>query len=422
MREIIAIPELRISFVLEAHRWSPVGPTLTLGFRAVRCGRRELLATPMALTLNGADLRSLSEATQIFVSPLAYPSAEEWRAAIHGATRSLFRADQTMTIMAGAGELVLSEDVDSSVLRSLRTWFDPVTPEGHLVMSDPVVNEWNDRRRRLGLRVFTRDVINEVIEDRVLESPYVNEALIPNRIQYWEGGYGHGVGGSEAIFWISYDRPETRKFGDGTVDVLSLLTPAYQAGLDALARVRTARAALDELADPLLVFDLSGREIHRSAALASVLAEEATAPVLARAKALARDFAATFSSSGRPTDLTAPVARLSAGGREYRLRLTLLPAGLLAEDVTIAVLVLQPTASVLPDRESLQAVHRLTPREAEVALRLARGASRKGIARDLGVSPHTVRAQTEKVFLKLGVSTRSAVAAALLGGFQQASR
>lgn len=377
----------------------------------------------MSLILNGADLRALSETTQILVSPLTYPSAEAWRVAIHSATRSLFRADHTMTIMGDAGELVLSEDVDASVLRSLRTWFDPVTPEGHLVMSDPVVNEWNARRRSLGLRVFTRDVINRVIEDRVLKSPYVNEALIPNRIQYWEGGYGQGVGGSESIFWISYDRPEARKFGNATADVLSLLVPAYQAGLDALARLRTAGATLDELADPLIVFDLCGREIHRSSALASVLTAEAAAPVLARAKSLARQFAASLPSSGRSADVgAAPGAQLSAGGREYSLRLALLPGGLLSADQAIAVLVLQHAAPALPDRESIQAVHHLTPRETEVALRLAQGASRKWIARDLGVSPHTVRAQTEKVFTKLGVSTRSAVAAALLGGLHQPPR
>jgi len=287
-------------------------------------------------------------------------------------------------------------------------------------MSDPVVNEWNDRRRSLGLRVFTRDVINRVIENRVLESPYVNEALIPNRIQYWEGGYGQGVGGSEAIFWISYDRPEARKFGAGTVDVLSLLVPAYQAGLDALARMGTVRATLDELADPLLVFDLHGREIHRSPALASVLTEGTTAPVLARAKALAREFAASRSSSGRSVGVgAAPVARVSVGERVYSLRLTLVPEGFLSADQAIAVLVLQQGAPALPDPQSIQARHHLTARETDVALRLAQGASRKAIARDLGVSPHTVRAQTEKVFAKLGVSTRSAVAAALLGGLQQ---
>lgn len=369
----------------------------------------------MSLHLNGADLSALAETTRVLVSPLAHASVEDWRTAMHDATRNLFRADQTMTIMGGGGPLVASEDVDSSVLRSLRTWFEPISPEGHLVMSDAVVNEWNDRRRSSGLYVFTRDLIDRVIENRVLDSPYVNEALFPNGIHFWQGLYGKGVEGSEAILWVSYDRPESKRFGEGTVDVLSLLVPAFHAGLDALARIGTARSALDDVAHPMIVFDLSGREIHRSPALASVLTEEATAPVVARARALARDFAVSRTGSGGPPGT---VTGLEVGGREYLLRLALLPDGLLAADPCVAVLVSARTPMALPDKAVLQALHGLTPREAEVALHLATGASRDRIARELGLSPHTVRAHTEKVFMKLGVSSRSAVAATLVGGVE----
>jgi DNA-binding CsgD family transcriptional regulator len=367
----------------------------------------------MSLHLNGADASALAEAIRVLLSPLAYASVEEWRTAVHDATRSLFRADQTMTIMGGGGPLVTSEDLEASVLRDLRTWFDPISPEGHLVMADPVVNEWNDRRRESGLQLFTRDLIDRVIDNRVLDSPYVNEALIPNRIHFWQGVYGRGVGGTEAILWVSYDRPEPRTFGEDTGDVLSLLVPAFQGGLEALARVRTASAALDDVAHPLLVFDPSGRELHRSPALASILTAEAAASTVARARALAKAFAAGRRDSRWPA---APVARVSAGGREYLLRVALLPEGFLSGVPLIAVLVLPRTPAPLPEADVLQALYGLTPREAEVALHLATGASRDRIARDLGVSPHTVRAHTEKVFLKLGVSSRSAVAATLVGG------
>ena len=371
----------------------------------------------MSLHLNRADLEALTEATRTLVSPLTHPSVEAWRTAVHDATRMLFHADQTMTIMAGGGPLVASEDVDPSVLRSLRTWFDPITPEGHLAMADPVVNEWNDRRRNAGLQVFTRDLINRVIDDRVLTSPYVNEALLPNRIQFWQGLYGKGVAGSEAILWVSYDRPESKRFGDGTVDVLSLLVPAFHAGLDALARVDTARSVLDDVADPLVVFDLSGREIHRSPSLSALLTPEGGALVLARARTLAREVGAGLPvRGGTGSDVPPTVAHLTAGDRDYELRVTLLPAGLLATDIAVGVLVTPLTAPTLPDRSSLRARFGLTSREAEVALHLATGASRNRIARDLGISPHTVRAHSEKVFTKLGVSSRSAVAATLVGG------
>ena len=68
-----------------------------------------------------------------------------------------------------------------------------------------------------------------------------------------------------------------------------------------------------------------------------------------------------------------------------------------------------------PTADELCARHGLTPREAEVALLLARGASEKALSRSLGISVHTARRHTEKVYVKLGVRARGQVAAAVLG-------
>ena len=46
---------------------------------------------------------------------------------------------------------------------------------------------------------------------------------------------------------------------------------------------------------------------------------------------------------------------------------------------------------------------RLTARELEVFGQLASGRDRHGIARVLGVSPHTVRTHIQKIFIKLDV-------------------
>lgn len=46
---------------------------------------------------------------------------------------------------------------------------------------------------------------------------------------------------------------------------------------------------------------------------------------------------------------------------------------------------------------------RLTERELEVFGQLASGRDRSGIARVLGVSPHTVRTHIQKIFIKLDV-------------------
>jgi DNA-binding CsgD family transcriptional regulator len=57
---------------------------------------------------------------------------------------------------------------------------------------------------------------------------------------------------------------------------------------------------------------------------------------------------------------------------------------------------------------------RLTPRELEVARSIALGASSREIASALGISVHTARRHTERVFDKLGVKTRASVGAVLL--------
>jgi len=308
---------------------------------------------------------------------------------------------------------VRSEDLDESTLRSLRAWFEEFTPEGRVTLTDSVVNEWNDRRRASGIHVYTRDLIDHVIDRRVGESPYVNEALIPNRIQFWQGVYGRGAGDSDAILWISYEKPDREPFGEGVVPLLSLLAPAFQAGRDALERLGTARAALDTLAHPLIIFAPDGREVHRTRAFIELATAPDAAPALvACARSLAREFAA-HGSRGVPVP---PMARVITGQGGFSLRVTLLPEGLLSGDPAVAVLVQPLVPRTFPDPETLQEAYGLTPREAEVALCLARGSTRDRIARALNISPHTVRAHTEKVFAKLGVTARSAVAAAILTG------
>jgi DNA-binding CsgD family transcriptional regulator len=49
----------------------------------------------------------------------------------------------------------------------------------------------------------------------------------------------------------------------------------------------------------------------------------------------------------------------------------------------------------------------LTPREIEVLAALGRGLSNKGAARQLGISPHTVKFHVESLFRKLGAASRA---------------
>ena len=63
----------------------------------------------------------------------------------------------------------------------------------------------------------------------------------------------------------------------------------------------------------------------------------------------------------------------------------------------------------------------LTPREADVALALVRGLAVKEIASELFLSPHTVTDYMKNIFYKLDVSSRSELAALLLGSGRPSS-
>jgi DNA-binding NarL/FixJ family response regulator len=63
-----------------------------------------------------------------------------------------------------------------------------------------------------------------------------------------------------------------------------------------------------------------------------------------------------------------------------------------------------------PAERPLSGPSALSEREREVWSRLAAGLSNAAIARELGVSPSTVKFHTQNLFQKLGVSNRTAAA------------
>ena len=52
----------------------------------------------------------------------------------------------------------------------------------------------------------------------------------------------------------------------------------------------------------------------------------------------------------------------------------------------------------------------LTARERDVLVMISRGLSNKRIARDLNISPETVKSHVKRIFLKLAVGTRAEAA------------
>jgi two-component system nitrate/nitrite response regulator NarL len=62
----------------------------------------------------------------------------------------------------------------------------------------------------------------------------------------------------------------------------------------------------------------------------------------------------------------------------------------------------------------------LSKREREILQMVANGSTTKEVARDLGISPHTVKTHLERIFEKLGANDRAqAVAIAIRTGLVQ---
>ena len=55
----------------------------------------------------------------------------------------------------------------------------------------------------------------------------------------------------------------------------------------------------------------------------------------------------------------------------------------------------------------------LTTKELAVARCFARGLANKDVAREMAISPHTVRNQIKSLYIKLGVNSKVALAACL---------
>lgn len=112
-----------------------------------------------------------------------------------------------------------------------------------------------------------------------------------------------------------------------------------------------------------------------------------------------------LSAAARGQSLTPRVVNGSG-----RLQIRLVPAQRPGE----FVLLLQEQADEAQAAATLARQYRLTPRELDVLLWVARGKTNRDVSDILGMSPRTVNKHLEHVFVKLGVETRAAATALTL--------
>jgi DNA-binding CsgD family transcriptional regulator len=167
---------------------------------------------------------------------------------------------------------------------------------------------------------------------------------------------------------------------------------------------------LDCLEEELALFDLTGELIHENRALTNRLAHQGAEPLRLKVRELACSVAALAWREDR--EIRQAVRQVQLANSRVRLRASYLGSIPPGRDAAILI-ALQPVHSDHVTVQSLGERHRLTHQEARVALLLAERKSNEEIGRVLGISLHTARHHTEHVLAKLGLHSRSEVAALL---------
>jgi DNA-binding CsgD family transcriptional regulator len=373
---------------------------------------------PLALTTD--DLARLEAASRLLVSPLQAPDPAAWLQEAGRHVRDLVRADAVVTLAPGGTRPFASEEAPD-VAAGAMDYVTEVTLDGHR-FSDPVVDLWHKLRRRANMEAFTYDLNHRMVSAHgygVQDAPIVAEVLGGRGFRDFSGILKTTPEG-DTMIWALHHTRRPSPFGEAALPLVQALVPSFLAGLDALRRLHAHRGALDTLAEPLAVFDVDGREVHRNPALVALLAGD---PERERLEGTLRTLARglrrlAFATRGeRMIGLAGPPpaeqAVATARGT-YTLRGTLLAAGAFGPDEACLISMQATVAPAPPSPDEVRLRFGLTAREAEVALLLAEGLRNDEIAERLFIAPGTARRHTEGVLAKLDVSSRAAVAARLL--------
>lgn len=351
----------------------------------------------MPLRLSTQDQHALRGVMQTLLSPLDFADVDAWRDEVCRGTAALLGADKGAFMLLGAGVQPMHQ-----------RGMDPAGLDAYLAHFHAL--DGNERRRALGRPAALTERLYAPGEYRRTE--YFNDFVVPFRLHHVLGLAVERGADTYAGLSFHHDRDTGPQFGDRELALAELLHPALRAGVDTVLHLHADRerlgAVLDAVGEPLLALDGAGRELHRNAALQRLLAAEPQRDrVLARMKLCA---AAPFAPAEDP-----PRLELATAASRYRLRMT--SAAQLAPGAVLVAA--ERTVPLLPTADQLRERFGLTPREAQVALRMAAGHSTKAIAHELGLSPSTTRHHGEHVFTKLGVRSRKALALHLLADLER---
>lgn len=355
----------------------------------------------MSESFSTKDLERIAAVIRTLTSPLAHPTVDAWRLATNRELKDLFGCSSAGFLLPGTSMPMFSEEHDQDELAGFP---DLVPPD--LLDGTPI---W---KRMIDLGVCTLESAYGAEQiQRYYGSPYYQEYASPNRARETMAACiavsGFGPGGAASLHLWNDRNPNPPRFSDRDLAVLSVLFPAFQAGVRVHLQTNELRrdfhGLIDRLNVAMMVCDECGRVVHETPALSRLLFDEPEAAnVRAAVVAAAAPERSFLELATREFRTESAWYRLSA----FHHRL--------AEDRPLKLLMLECLTPRRRTAADLQAEFGLTPAEARVALLVGLGHTNASIAETLRIASSTARHHTERVFLKLGVRSRAQVSARLL--------
>jgi DNA-binding CsgD family transcriptional regulator len=375
-----------------------------------------MTGTSGSASLCHRDLGHFQTVLASLLSPASHSGIEAWAEEILLSIAELFDC-AGVVLMAPPGVLgeelqIVAPDLDSEYVRALRG----VASGG----ADPFAGDPEHARamRRLAaaeVRVFDPATVERLtrVSLRSMQRFYP-EVMVDCDVGYFATAAVWLPEGPVLLSCLS-NAPAGGRFGDGALDVLSLLVPALESGVCSLRAFRQRRTAfsgfLDEMESPALLRSAGG-EYYRNRTFRTMLQICADPESLLRAMdRLAGEvlrLRQPVRKSAQEPRLDTGTRTIDAGGHRLHLHGTWLPPGIAGPDPA-AVVIAEDQRACVPDVRTLSGLYGLTPRQAEVAQLLARGASNNEIADRLGISPHTARHHAQTILEKVGTHSRKAV-------------
>jgi DNA-binding CsgD family transcriptional regulator/PAS domain-containing protein len=379
----------------------------------------------VSISLSMSEVTRLQIALRMLLSPFDFENVADWRCETRREIASLLRSENSISFLPLEGEAPFLSDRPLAMSEYAEHYhlLDPTpSPPTTEAFAWPAVRvKWGVRDDGAWLR---SEFYNDWVKRQSLFQPC---GLMVARAADQLPCPGFERFAGVAGLWFYRDGAEPRVDGERELAILSILLPAFEAGIDMVldcpgGRNRLA-SVLDNLGEGVVLFDEGGHHVYQNSAFGRLMANEPEARRLrmecGRIGQLVMTLAIRHASKSRPLEILGPAEReVRTAMARYRIRGSLAGPGLL-ESRQLALVVLDRVVPSPPAPRDLRERYGLTTREIAVSLLLADGHSNAEVARLLGVTIHTARRHAEHVLMKLGVHSRAAVSAKLRERFPE---